>query len=666
MKICPNHRTKLGSGWSRGSSTRCRVPEEISGHGQGKGLWPKGVCRTCRQRLKEITDSEMHDPPVFAEMGVDCSITDQMERMTLDNYEVTFNLDNVRPTLQAPQGPMRDAETPTSFYQPSESFTTPSGDNFGTSTSREKLNLFLASRDISPIRHVMVTPWEEAAERTKRFHRRKAKQVVFAALKEIAPNSAEMLLDCLQSSNEDATAVIENLGDYSKGLFWAKSQCEKLKQTKRYLKGDFKARFLIGNSVTVLAIVDDVLKQLKSTMPNVNSVHFRQDNAGCYHSTSTLLEIRQVAKKYDINVRLDFSDPQGGKGSCDRKAAAVKNHMRIYVNSGQDVETLEQMRSAVESSGGMPGVRVMLCNTQNIPKSVPVKWEGVSVIHNIEYGNEGMRVWRSYAVGPARTKLPQTQRGEEQLASGVGEASDEQSEDDIECHCKLFACPEEGCVKSFQRFSSLEHHLDVGRHKYALESLTLLDRAMMSYAPKLKQGVATVDNPVEGSGKAKASDSRSSSSMSWALKSSVTQRIRLTENQKQYLTEVFKREQTGKKADPSNAPESMRKKAVQTDEFEDEEDEYAEELNKIHEKNMQDLSNEVMAEISLQHPIMYDTHNICEIAACSRLAKFSVQMLEDICNFYQLDISAINVKRKKPYIDLLTKLVGSCSCNASL
>lgn len=351
------------------------------------------------------------------------------------------------------------------------------------------------------------------------------------------------------------------------------------------------------DSVTVLAIVDDVFKQLKSTMPNVNSVRFRQDNAGCYHSASTLLPIRQVAKKYDINVRLDFPDPQGGKGSCDRKAATVKNHMRIYLNSGQDVETPEQMKSAVGSSGGMPGVRVMLCNTENIPKSVPVKWEGVSVIHNIEYGNEGMRVWRSYAVGPgkflpwsqfdfpenytvpmltilkeardpkatftaitARTKLPQTQRGEEQLASGVGEASDEQSEDDIECHCKLFACPEEGCVKSIQRFSSLEHHLEVGRHKYVLESPTLLDRAMMSYSSKLELGVATVDNPVEGSGTAKASDSRSSLSMGWALKSSVTQRIRLTENQKQYLTEVFKRgEQTGKKADPSNVSKSMRK-----------------------------------------------------------------------------------------------------------
>ena len=42
MTICPNHRAKLGLGWTRGSSTRCRVPERIYNHGKGKGVWPKG------------------------------------------------------------------------------------------------------------------------------------------------------------------------------------------------------------------------------------------------------------------------------------------------------------------------------------------------------------------------------------------------------------------------------------------------------------------------------------------------------------------------------------------------------------------------------------------------------------------------------------------------
>ena len=42
MTICLRHRSTLGLGWSRGASTRCRVPESISKHGTGKGKWPKG------------------------------------------------------------------------------------------------------------------------------------------------------------------------------------------------------------------------------------------------------------------------------------------------------------------------------------------------------------------------------------------------------------------------------------------------------------------------------------------------------------------------------------------------------------------------------------------------------------------------------------------------
>ena len=48
--------------------------------------------------------------------------------------------------------------------------------------------------------------------------------------------------------------------------------------------------------------------------------------------------------------------------------------------------------------------------------------------------------------------------------------------------------------------------------------------------------------------------------MGWALKSASIQRTRLSESQKQYLTEVFQiGERTGHKTDPSNVSKSMRK-----------------------------------------------------------------------------------------------------------
>ena len=129
-----------------------------------------------------------------------------------DDDEVTFNPNRATPELKTPQSVITNAETPSSVYQPSECFTSPYGDDFeARSSSREKLNLFLASRGVSPIRYAMVTPWEEAAERTKRFHTRKARKVVIAALEEIAPHSAEMLLDCLKSSKEDEEDIDSTL-----------------------------------------------------------------------------------------------------------------------------------------------------------------------------------------------------------------------------------------------------------------------------------------------------------------------------------------------------------------------------------------------------------------------------------------------------------------------
>ena len=79
------------------------------------------------------------------------------------------------------------------------------------SLKHEALNSFLASRDVIPIRYSMITPWDEAAERTKRFHTRKARQVVIAALEEIAPHSADVLLNALQSSKEDERDIDSTL-----------------------------------------------------------------------------------------------------------------------------------------------------------------------------------------------------------------------------------------------------------------------------------------------------------------------------------------------------------------------------------------------------------------------------------------------------------------------
>ena len=41
MTICPLHHEKLGLGWRRGSTARCRVPEALSNHDRRGKKWPK-------------------------------------------------------------------------------------------------------------------------------------------------------------------------------------------------------------------------------------------------------------------------------------------------------------------------------------------------------------------------------------------------------------------------------------------------------------------------------------------------------------------------------------------------------------------------------------------------------------------------------------------------
>ena len=128
--------------------------------------------------------------------------------------------------------------------------------------------------------------------------------------------------------------------------------------------------FQTGNqdSCAVLSIMKAVIGKLKSLLPQLKSVFYRQDNAGCYHCGATIVGASFESRCYGVSVkRLDFSDPQGGKEPCDRKAASLKSHMRVYLNQGSNIETSREMGDAIQSSGGVPGVDVTLCSSSQNP-----------------------------------------------------------------------------------------------------------------------------------------------------------------------------------------------------------------------------------------------------------------------------------------------------------
>ena len=83
-----------------------------------------------------------------------------------------------------------------------------------------------------------------------------------------------------------------------------------------------------------------VTGKLNSHLNQLRCVFYRQDNAGCYHCGVFIVGASFAIRHHEVFVkRLDFSDPQCGKGPCDRKAASLNSHMRVHLNQGSNIET---------------------------------------------------------------------------------------------------------------------------------------------------------------------------------------------------------------------------------------------------------------------------------------------------------------------------------------
>ena len=133
----------------------------------------------------------------------------------------------------------------------------------------------------------------------------------------------------------------------------------------------------------------------------------------------------------------------------------------------------------------------------------------------------------------------------------------EEEESDVSASTKgrLFSCPVEGCVYTFQRHSNLERHLHYDKCKYLEEKHTLLDKAKIRYFEKLEEGTST-QPLIPGS---VVEEKRGQLlPQGWALRSA-KKSPRFSSKQKSYLDEKFRiGEETGNKADPEQVAKDMR------------------------------------------------------------------------------------------------------------
>lgn len=249
----------------------------------------------------------------------------------------------------------------------------------------------------------------------------------------------------------------------------------------------------------------------------------------------------------------------------------------------------------------------------------------------------------------------------------------------------VYSCPQDGCVRVFQRLSALERHLSLEKCTQSLERLSVMDLAKMGYKSRLEKGVGALPTLEATIGRQEV---HAVLEEGWALRAA-KKAYRFSDNQKLYLKAKFRIGQTtGRKLDAEMVAREMRrargpdgKRLFQTSEFlaasqvasffsrqsaavrqsdPDEMDIQAseEEINFTRAK-------EAVEAIQLQHPLVYDQYNLCAMAMEGTLKNLKLPMLQRVCEDLGLDIPHPPIRRKAPYLVLLEDITHKCTCRSN-
>ena len=339
---------------------------------------------------------------------------------------------------------------------------------------------------------------------------------------------------------------------------------------------------------------------LKSSYSNLTDAFLRSDNAGCYHNAFLILSLPSIGERAGIRIlRYNFSDPQAGKDICDRRIATLKSHMRRFINEGNDINTAKDMKVAIESYGGVKGCYATVAEIQDSFQSMTKhSMTGIQALNNFLFEPAGLRAWKAYNVGTgnffslAQLKkygIPQGPTGIKELhpfsrpsqdvgtfravtteVQDVGPSAPTEVQisqsDEAESATQSVAfyhCPEQGCVKVYQEFKSLQKHLDVGRHLIKLERESDYDSIIAKWAETCKTVTGDyVQGEIGFAPSVTESPSVSADSPSleegWALKKA-KKSTRFSERIRSFLQDTFfQGEQTGVKANPADIASKMK------------------------------------------------------------------------------------------------------------
>lgn len=141
---------------------------------------------------------------------------------------------------------------------------------------------------------------------------------------------------------------------------------------------------------------------LHESHPHLREVYLRSDNAGCYHCTPLLACLWKLRNDSFVTIReYNFSEAQSGKDLCDSRTGSCRMHILNYINEGNNVTNVFEMKDALESHGG---VRNTFTSIIDVDMSTQPVLSGqlqipISQYNNFTFMDSGILAFKSYGFG---------------------------------------------------------------------------------------------------------------------------------------------------------------------------------------------------------------------------------------------------------------------------
>ena len=299
------------------------------------------------------------------------------------------------------------------------------------------------------------------------------------------------------------------------------------------------------------------------------------------------------------------------------------------------------------------GTTAAVCEIEKDPEQFKaIRIQDFSLYHNFVYNEKGLCMSKAYDVGPgmlmAWTELKvqnqspikvniaenHTFSNIEPRQMKLSQSSNVDKEEEI-----LFDCNVEGCSLSFATLGELQDHNSFGEHNTnAIKSKErLYDQLRREWA--LKFSILSAESEKQTMQETRVtSDHLSKEAAGWALQKPRGGNKRFSDNVRSYLTARFDAGVTGRKADPGQVANDMRKarnndgarkfsreewltntqiksffsrlsaaRRKQRTNLDDSDEELLEEEHEYRKKkNLQEEANDIIRELAVEHPIIYD------------------------------------------------------------